>query len=376
MSITKPRPTLKDIAKLANCSTAVVSTVINKARGNTVVSDEVRRRVEEVARNLGYQPNFASQSLVRQQTNTLGIYIPPQPWAGPGYAYDNAVLRGIEAGCRANDYDLLIINFSGEEGPEACIQKFARRRIDGVVLVHAELDSPWIAPLTRVTRNVVAVDFPEARALMDVVSFDNLAVSEVAVEHLVKLGHTRIGFLGSCREPVSVDGDIRRVGFLQAMARRGLPVDPAWVFTADKIATPLRPEDPVCQTEGCLGGAYFHDLHQNRPTAVLAYGDLPALHAIQTLMARGLRVPQDISFVGVDDSEWSRLVRPYITSVAKPLEDMGRRAVELLIGHSRDANGRIPAKPAGGTHEVFTPTLVSRDSTAAPAATVTSAATV
>ncbi len=355
--------TLKDVARVANCSTAVVSTVINKARGNTLVSHAMRRRVEKAASDLGYRPNFASRSLVRKRSSTFGIYIAPGPWSGPGFGYEGEILKGIEPAARAQGYDLLLINLTGNQTPDACLEKFAERRIDGLLLLHAEPDSPWIGELAGAGHSLVAIDYPHPQPGLSVISFDNNAVSVLAVRHLLELGHRRIGFLGSCRDPVNRDAAIRQASFIHEMRQRGLDVEPEWIFDVRRIDRPLRPDEAVCQLEGAMGAAHIRKLGKAGPTAWVAYGDLPAVTTVTQLQQSGLRVPDDLSIVGVDDSEWCGMISPALTSVRHPLREMGRRAVELLIANaSNDTDS--PREPVQIT---LSPELIARRSSAPPA---------
>jgi DNA-binding LacI/PurR family transcriptional regulator len=351
--------TLKDVARAAKCSTAVVSTVINRARGNTLVSAELRRRVETTARELGYRADFASRSLVRKSTQTLGIYIPPGPWAGTGFAYESEILTGVEEICRERNYDLLLINLTGNQTPDICEAKLTERRIDGLLLVHVEPGSPWVRDLAQVGHNIVAVDYPSAEPGVNVISFDNAAAARVAVDHLVDLGHRRLGYIGSCREPVHHDAAVRQQAFLQRAAELGLELRPEWVFDRERSPHKLRPDDAVCQVEGQLAADYILSLGSAGPTAWLAYGDMVAAFAMPRLQAGGVRIPQDLSLMGVDDSHWCQMVTPHLTSVRHPLREMGRRAAELLIN-----NAITHVDGDSSSQEMARPQLVVRQSTA------------
>lgn len=356
--------TLRDVAELAKCSTAVVSTVINNAKGNTLVSDEMERKVREAARQLGYRPNFASRSLARRQTRTLGVYIPPRPWSGSGYAYEGAMLRGIEATCRAKGYDLLLVNMTGEVSPEACARTLAESRIDGLLLMHMVSGEPWLRDLLEVSEHVVGVDYTRPEPFLDAVTFDNMEVGRMAVKHLMSLGHRKLGFVGSFTDPASVDGSLRQQGFMEAVKEAGLELNPKWIIDRRTRPGAIREEDPVCQMEGVLAAQYIESLpHHERPTAVAVYTDLAALYLVQSLAKRGIRVPTDLSVMGVDNSEWARVCDPMLTTVRHPLEEMGAGAVEMLIAKSAESAAMVPVEERRGMHVVFPPELVVRDST-------------
>jgi len=133
--------TLKDIAEHIGCSKAVVSTVLNKSKGNTGASPQMREKIQQVAHDLGYRPNFSSQSLARKRTQTFGAYIPPQPWGSIGSNYESVIFRGIEKACQELDYDLLIFNRFGDLRQENCLEKLYQNRVDGLLLVHAQSGS-------------------------------------------------------------------------------------------------------------------------------------------------------------------------------------------------------------------------------------------
>jgi LacI family transcriptional regulator len=365
MSQKKPQATIKDVARRAGCSVAVVSTVVNGARGNTAVGADTRQRVLEAAQALNYRRHFASRSLVHGRTGTLGLYIPPLPWAGPGFTYDDAILRGVEAGCLATGHDLLLINLAGGRTPDACLDKFAERRIDGLLLVHVEAGSRWIRDLLAGGGPVIAVDYPLPEPRLHAVVFDNVAAGRLAVEHLYAMGHRRIGFMASCLQPTNVDGALRLQGYLQAMSAHRLSVPLEWIFDRSKLGQALERGDAVCQIEGRAAARYILSLADRAPTAWIAYSDLVAASALPVLQACGVRVPTQVSVMGVDDAEHARLSQPTLTTIRHPLEEMGRRAVELLVERIAEPPP-VGRRAAAAHHELFPPELIVRESTARP----------
>jgi DNA-binding LacI/PurR family transcriptional regulator len=372
LSSMRAPPTLKDVARLAECSTAVVSTVINSARGNTAVSAKLRSKVENAARELGYIPHFASRSLARRTTQTIGIYIPPGPWTGPGYSYEGKMLQGIERACRTTEHDLLLINLTGTTSPELCRIKFAQRRIDGLLLLHVLNNGSWIDDLLSANPNIVAVDHSAPHPGLGAVMFDNVRAGEMAVNHLVELGHRRIGFITSSAQPDTIDAALRADGYRKAMKAAGLAVDPAWFFDRAKFPRPLAEGDALCQLEGKLGADYFLALPaEQRPTAIIGWNDLVVVFALQQLKIRGVKVPADMSLVGFDNSEWANTPEMMLTSIEHPLAEMGERAALRVIAQAQ-AMVSVTAGSEGSSElpdiaaqEFFAPRLVVRDSTAA-----------
>jgi len=354
------RPTLKDIAKLANCSTAVVSTVVNNAKGNTLVSDEMRRRVRKAAAELGYRPNFASRSLVRQSVETIGLYVPPAPGVGLGMPYEGAIISGLEQACQEHGYDLLAINLSGKSTHEDCGHKFAEGRIDGLVLLHIDHNATWIDDLVAAHRNVVAVNFYGKAKGLTTINFDDIAAVRIAVEHLVTIGHRRIGWIGDPFVDLGPGAKLRRVGYEQAMTEAGLMIDPKLI--SDYNPKTRRTDADQEQAGAAAVRQVFDCPNAERPTAVVCYNDMLAAGAMYGLARMGITVPDQVSVIGVDDSEVCRFTAPKLTSIRQPLEMMGYQAASSLIdGNGKNRKPRIST--SGPDHLLSEPKLVVREST-------------
>ena len=166
-------PTLSDVAKLAGCAISVVSTVVNGAKGNVVVGEATRLRVMDAAAELGYKVNFASRSLVTRRTRSIGLYFPDAEWTGPGFSYDDAILRGVQTGCTANGYDLVLVTAPGEQRLEKCREYLMAGRIDGIVLAHVGRSGKWVEELLHMHLPVVAVDFSKPPPELDAMVYDN-----------------------------------------------------------------------------------------------------------------------------------------------------------------------------------------------------------
>lgn len=362
------RTTLKDVARAAQCSTAVVSTVINNAKGNTNVSPEMRERVIRTARMLGYRPNFASQSLVRRSTRTIGVYVPPGSGSSFAYRYESAIIRGIERVCQERSYDLLAINLGGNTTPEDCFDRFTERRIDGLVLLHLHPDADeWIRPLLDRHPRVVSVNYYGSVSRLATVNFDDHAATAAAVRHLAELGHRNIGYIGPGLLDPGPGAALRYRGFVDTMRSLGLPVSPRWLWDRNNPDARMPAEDIDLFISGEVAVDDLLALPRaEMPTALVCYGDVTAIHAVRQLKRRGLSVPGDVSVVGVDDIELCRYVDPPLTTIRQPLEDMGARAAGLLFerGLERPAADERPA--AANPPELAPATLVVRDSTAPP----------
>jgi len=377
LSVTKARPrkraTLRDVARVAGCSTAVVSTVVNRANGSSGAGEDLTRRIREAARDLGYRPHFASRVLLRNTAETIGIYLPPGPGANLGYAYNAELLVGIEAACQERSYDLLNINFAGGGDPRSCGRKFAEGRIDGLILLQVPHDADWVAELAEEQPNVVAINYYADPSPISTVNFHDPAALRMAVEHLAELGHRRIGYIGNDHDE-GPGATLRYRGYREAMDDLGLPVRPEWslAYEADQLSSLRGGTEPQkhqtaealapCGEFAAFAAERIAAMGDERPTGLVTYGDGQAVGVLLRLTELGVAVPGEVSIVGTGDSRMCEIVRPTLTSVRQPLETMGRRAAELVLDAAAGED-----EPAGEiTHELQAPTLTRRDSTAAP----------
>lgn len=351
--------TIRDVAQAAGVSAPVVSTVLHGSKGNTRVSPATRQRVMEVAGRLGYRPHFASRSLARKRSETLGIFVSPTPGAGMGYEYEGSILQGVERACRELGYDILAINLGGQQTPDTCDHKFVEQRIDGLLLLHVEADADWVAPLCTRHPNVAAVNYYGDFRGMDILNYDNVAAGRLAARHLAALGHRRIGYLGWLLPKPGVGTAQRCQGLVEECRSLGLDTRPEWILD---FPHPLfaRPEaDLPYELRFAQAARAMADLRPKGPTAWLAYNDMTAMRVCQQLAGLGLRVPQDLSVMGIDDAPSGQYFAPAIATVRQPFDEMGAEAVHRLV---RRAEQGLGACPHAFLHS--TPTLVARASAA------------
>lgn len=359
----RAKTSLKDVALEVGCSVAVVSTVLNATKGCSVVSDALRKRVTEVAKQLNYRANFASQSLVRGRTNTLGIFNPPMPHTGMGHFYDGRMLQGIEDACRDEQFDLLLVNVAGQQQGSACVRKLEENRVDGLLVFRSDICPDVQKELEPYAHLVILLDTANPHPKFQTVVYDNAGAIYEAVKHLAKLGHTRIGFLGPCLSELQLPWIKRCEGYRQAVSDLGLPLDDRLIFDHDKLTVPLAESDEYCQFEGYQGMKYMLELGADRPTAVVAYNDLVAISAYQACDENQIKIPQQMSIIGLgDEPERCTFVKPRLTSLSHPLVEMGSAAAKLLIQRIRENKTTAEVQDVG----VFKSVLHHRDSTSPP----------
>ena len=303
--------------------------MLNNARGNSVVGEAARQRILKIASEMGYRPNFASRSLKTRRSRTIGIYVQPGLWRNIGNAYELPIIKGIESTARQENYDFLVLNMSTDVMPSVCAERLAEGRIDGILLVHADNDAPWVRELTRVSDCVTAIDCCYGVECVSRVSFDNRGAVELALNHLASLGHRRIGYAGGCTEKRVLESE-REAAFRETTERLGLDSDSALVFNETRCFPPIRQEERFCQAEGQAAMRYFHAMSEP-PTAVIAYNSLVALFVLREAQRLGVRVPEELSLIGIDDYEYLHYIDPELTVIDHRLEAMGACGAKLLI---------------------------------------------
>jgi LacI family transcriptional regulator, galactose operon repressor len=330
-------PSIYEVASSAGVSVATVSRVLN---GTGPVSPEARRRVLDAVESLGYVPHSAARSLSTRRTMNVGVLLPDVHGA-----FFSEIVRGIDLAARAAGYHILVSSSHSDLGETSAVLQALHGRIDGLLLLTAGMDADWLR--RTLPRRVPAVLLYNSGAdeEYDTIGVDNRRGAQMAVDHLLGLGHRRIALI--CGPAGNADAEERLRGFREALAARGLKADPDLELPGD-----FREES------GFLAGERLADLAPP-PTAVFAANDAMAIGCLAALRGRGLRVPEDVSLVGFDDIPIARYLTPALTTVQVPIAEIGGRALERLVALIQGGSG-IPKQ-----HEVVTPTLAVRASTAA-----------
>jgi DNA-binding LacI/PurR family transcriptional regulator len=315
-------PTILDVAELAGVSKSLVSLVMRDAPN---VSDDKRRAVLEAADELGYRPNAAARSLVRQRSYLIGVLV-----SDFGNPFFSELLEGVEEAALLAEYRALFNTGSRIPNRELiALDALLQLRTDGLILASPRFED---SELTKIPRSVpvVMVGRDTSATGIDVVMDDDRHGSELVVEHLTQLGHRNIVHLHG---GAGAGASARRDGFVNAMKGRGLePVlVPAGFTEIDgaKATQQVLELDPL-------------------PTAVFAANDVAAMGALQTLESAGMEVPRDMSLVGYDNVGFSSLNHIDLTTVDQPRRAIGTMAVELLLerlGGTRTRRRRVTVDP-------------------------------
>jgi DNA-binding LacI/PurR family transcriptional regulator len=324
-----------DVAARAGVSRQLVSLIFLNAPG---ASSESRARVLEAAAELGYQPDAGARALRRGRSRSLGVLFQPK------HTSEADVVGGIYPAAHRVSYNVVLSALTPARDEETAVAELLGYRCEALILIGAHMG---LDDLRRLAAQLPVVSVgggvPEGETGCDVVrSAGDVGVAQ-AVDHLVQLGHRHIAYVHGQRMP---SAKIRQQGYLQAMARHGLP---------PRVVT--IPEDYIEESGADAAKTLLQD--ETLPTAVVAGNDHAALGLIHTLLRAGVKVPEQISVTGFDDSRVAQLSYVDLTTVHQDGSEMGRFAVEAALA-------RITGARTTPTEVVVSPTLVVRGSTAPP----------
>jgi LacI family repressor for deo operon, udp, cdd, tsx, nupC, and nupG len=332
------RLTLADIARLAGVGVGTASRALN---GSSSVAPATRARVLAVAEQYHYVISPDASGLARGTTGRVGLVVPHMSrW------FFGTMVEALEAVFRRADIDVLLYHVGDRRDRQEFFQRLpARRKVDALVVVGFPIEEAERQRLELLDVHVVAAggqnaDYPH-------VSIDDLNAGTQAVGHLVSLGHRAIAMIEAVDPDQSPSPSQRSAAYYTLLEEAGIPIDPRLVVQVD--------------WGGVQGAEAMGQLLslRSRPTSVYAHSDEVALGAIRTIRRAGLRIPEDISVVGIDDHPLARLTD--LTTVGQPVWEQGRRTAELVLS-------LLEGGPANSS--VTLPTrLVVRRTTTPPAAT-------
>ncbi|MEU0671849.1 LacI family DNA-binding transcriptional regulator [Streptomyces sp. NPDC006172] len=313
------RPTLEEVAARAGVGRGTVSRVIN---GSPRVSDATRAAVEAAVAELGYVPNTAARALAANRTDAIALVVPEPETRFFAEPYFSDIVRGVGAELSDTEMQLLLIFAGSDRERRRLAQYLAAHRVDGVLLVSVHANDPLPDLLGQLEIPAVISGPRSAAETLPSVDSDNYGGARSAVEHLLAQGRRSIAHITG---RLDVYGAQRRVdGYRDALRDAGCEVDEGLVQPGDFTE------------EG--GRRAMADLLARTPglDAVFAGSDVMAAGARQALREAGRRIPDDVALVGYDDSAIARHMDPPLTSVRQPIEEMGRRMLDLLLTEIAD----------------------------------------
>lgn len=310
------RATAKEVAELAGVSRTTVSFVLNDVPGMRI-SDETRQRVLDAARQLNYHPDATARRMVSGQTRVIGFVLRQDPEQAFSDQFLPQVLSGLSNAAASQGYHILFEPISPEDQSGAYLPLVHERHVDGIILSGPRYDDSELLKLAAEGEQVVLLGQLPGTGI-PYVDVDNLGGAVIATNHLVALGHTRIGFISNA-PPIYTASTDRLAGYRVAIQQAGLSFDTSLVrFGSFTIQSGLQAMDELLAAK-------------NPPTAVFVASDTVALGAIQAIRSHGLKIPTDIALVGFDDIPLAAFVDPPLTTVRLPAYGLGWGAADLLI---------------------------------------------
>ncbi len=330
-------PTMRDVARLAEVSVQTVSRVVNGEGG---ISSETLQRVQAAIEALGYQPHGIARSLRTRRTDTVALLVPHV--SRPFFAQ---MTSAVEQEAMERGYSLVVYSTRDDPSREAkYLDLIVRNWVDGVLYVTTDYFNN-LNILAKAGIPAVAMDRHPIGYEGPAVLFDNYRSGQMAAEHLLGLGHRRIAFIESASPRIFSRQQLE--GLMNVLSPAG----------AELVRPELAPTD-----RGAWRGYRAMQVMAERmrlPTAVITIDDYSALGILRFALEHGLRVPQDLSILAINDGEYMPFTKPSITAIVQPIEEMVQRAFEILQALM---NNQDPPEP----QVVLAPSLIRRESTGAP----------
>lgn len=336
--------TVLDIAASAGVSPMTVSRVINDSG---YVSRQMRERVQSTIDRLGYRPNALARSLKSRRTHGIGILL--SDIANP---FSAQLASSIQRVLLEKGYTAFVSITESAQGEQAALDAFFDYRVEGIVVATVETvtGNEALARIAKQGMPIVGVGRAISQPSVDRVTTDSWSGAYQAIEHLISLGHKRIGFIGAS---VLNAGRLRRFqGFADCLGEHGLPL------AKELIVGPEAEFGPgySTQADGYEGMKRLLALSQP-PTAVFARNDFTAMGAICAAHDSGLTIPDDIALVGFDNVPLAAYAAPPLTTVAQPTSEQGEKAALMLLERIDGLGSRE------GREACFNCQLIVREST-------------
>ncbi len=337
-------PDIRTVAALAKVSIATVSRTIN---GSPAVSDRLSKRVWLAIDQLNYFPNTHARSLVSGRSRILGIIV--ENITNPFFP---ELIQSFEEIAVAHGYEILVSSSNSDAAVLTnCVRRMLERKVEGVAVLTFGEEEPVLDRLVHHDVPMVLAEFKLDDPKASTILLDYTTGIHAAVNHLVGLGHRQIAFLAG---PHKLHSAITRENdYRTAMQAAGLGIQKRWVIECDHTLK-----------GGVAGFGQLRAL-ASRPTAILCSNDMTAIGVLRAAYMEGLRVPQDLSVVGLDDIDFAEFTLPPLTTIRLSRADLARAAFEALRQQAED-----PSNPKIQREFLVSTSLVLRGSTAPPPAAV------
>lgn len=345
--------TIREVAKESGFSSTTVSIVLNNAPLARYIPDTTKKRIERVAKKLGYRPNLFARSLRSRRSHTVGVMVfdMTDPYCTP-------ILRGIESTLYQASFLPILTDVHNERSRfERYLEMLLDRRVEALIVV-----ANWLFVEIDVLGDLEKNNIPTAMighelqaGSISSVTVDNELGAHSAIEHLYSLGHRQIAFI---RGPKRISDSAPRWKGIRTFAKaQELSIDPELVLDLPESSDPLSSFDAGFKLTERL-------IQSKRPfTALMAFDDMTAFGAIRALGKNGIRVPEQCSVIGFDDIAHSSLLTPALTTVRQPMPEMGKMAVSIV---AEGITAVQEKRKITAVHRKLLPQLVVRASTCQP----------
>ena len=314
------RATLKDIAHRTGFSVSTISRVLHDRSKKYKIGDATKQLIKQAAEDLGYRPNSLARGLRLRQTNEIGIVVPDI--SNPFFS---ALIKSFAAELRRGGNNFIVYDSDEDITIErASIRSLLEKRVDGIIIASVGQDSTHLEKLRNSSVPLVTVDRCFNSLDVDSVSVDNVQGTLLAVNHLIREGHTRIAFIQGL--PGTYANETRLRGYKLALEQASIPVDEHLVVGDD-----FRSMNGYLETRLLLS-------MPSPPTAIFTAGDLIALGALEACKESGFRIPDDVSLATFDDPVFATYLSPALTAVEQPISRMAEMAVAMLYRRIRTPN--------------------------------------
>jgi DNA-binding LacI/PurR family transcriptional regulator len=333
-------PDIRTVAALAKVSIATVSRTIN---GSPLVSERLSKRVWQAIKQLNYFPNTHARTLVSGRSRLLGIIV--ENITNPFFP---ELIQSFEEIAVKNGYEILVSSSNSDPAVlTTCVRRMLERKVDGVAVMTFGEEETVLDQLVHRNVPIVLAEFKLDDPKASTILLDYSSGIQSAVNHLIELGHQAIAFLAG---PHHLHSAITRENdFRTAMQAAGLAVQKKWVIECDHTLK-----------GGVAGFAQLQTL-ATRPTAIVCSNDMTAIGVLRAAYMDGLRLPEDLSVVGLDDIDFAEFTLPPLTTIRLSRVDLARAAFEALRSQAED-----PTNPNIQREFLVSTSLVLRGSTAIP----------
>ena len=314
---------MKDIARVCGVSVATVSKALN---GLPDIGEETRERICRTADEMGYLTNAAARALKTNRTFNIGVLFVDSQRSGLAHEYFSAVLDSLRVEAEANGYDITFINRNVGRKPTSYLQHCLYRGVDGVVVACVDFEDPMVLELIQSQLPVVTIDhvFNNRIAVLS----DNADGTQALVRYAAARGHRRIAFLHGERTTVTEN---RLAGFYRACEELGVAVPDEYVRAS-----------AYHDTDSCYEATKALLALRTRPSCVLFPDDFSCIGGLNAIREAGLRVPEDISVMGYDGINLSRVISPRLTTYRQDTGALGKTAAARLVEQIEHPKTTVP----------------------------------